>query len=386
MPDMTALSATAPDEISATTPAAQAEAHAPALPVLAAPRLKARRVCGSELRGSMRGSMRNAHDPQVDQLMIQNARLREELQSLRDMYAKHTAYTELKCDKQLREKDQECVEWYKTRKQEIQQLRAAVTVMKALFEKKRGRILIQMEVQQQEVAAIELDLRARIQQTEDQHDTEIISLKGLIDTSASTHVSELASAHTAKRDVEGKVARLEDQLEEHRRENERLKETNRQKTQEAQVAKDRLAEVEKNANIDSRDEQIAALESELQTSRRSMKDRWKKEVESLRQELMDYVRFIVHILPDNWTETEAKNKVPPELRDQLLKMAGSNPPCSPGSALGESRAKSGQSPRSGCFLPPTDILMKGAAFGGQYAHPGAPWTQKRNVNGLDTTF
>jgi hypothetical protein len=303
------------------------------------------------------------------------------------MYAKHTAYTELKCDKQLREKDQECTEWYKERKQEIQQMRSTVAVMKALFEKKRRRILTQMEAQQKEVAAVELDLRARIQQMEDQHGQEIVTLQGLIDTSASTHDSELAVAHRARLDVEGKVTRLEDQLEELRRENDRLKETNRQKTQEAQDARDRLAEVEKNANIDSRDEQIAALESELQTSRRSMKDRWKKEVESLRQELMDYVRFIVHILPDNWIETEAKNKVPPELRDQLLRMAGSNFPCSPGSPWGESRAKSGQSPRSRSFLPSTNMLMKGAALGGQDAHPGgAPWPQKRNANGLDATF
>merc|ERR1719174_2921025 len=99
--------------------------------------------------------------------------------------------------------------------------------MKALFEKKRRRILTQMEAQQKEVAAVELDLRARIQQMEDQHGQEIVNLQGLIDTSASTHDSERAAAHRARLDVEGKVTRLEDQLEELRRENDRLKETNR---------------------------------------------------------------------------------------------------------------------------------------------------------------
>mmetsp|Transcript_151057 Transcript_151057/g.289445 ORF Transcript_151057/g.289445 Transcript_151057/m.289445 type:complete len:127 (-) Transcript_151057:15-395(-) len=48
-----------------------------------------------------------------------------------------------------------------------------------------------------------------------------------------------------------------------------------------------------------------------------MRDRWRRDVENLRRELMDYVAFIVHILPDNWAESEVGQKAPPELRERL---------------------------------------------------------------------
>merc|ERR1712070_386213 len=96
--------------------------------------------------------------------------------------------------------------------------------------------------------------------------------------------------------------------------------------------------------------------------------RWKKEVEALRQELMDYVRFIVHILPENWAETDAADKVPEELREQLSWMPASKnaTPITSPAKRGGGRGKSNPTTPKG-FLPPTDILAKGVAFGGQYA-------------------
>merc|ERR1711974_310164 len=116
-----------------------------------------------------------------------------------------------------------------------------------------------------------------------------------------------------KNESETKAWKAEQQHDDALREINRLKEKIRQQSDEIKETQQRLAEVEKNADLDRRDQQIMALEAELQTTRRTMKERWKKEVDQLRQELVDYVRFIVHILPENWAETEAYDKVPPDL-------------------------------------------------------------------------
>lgn len=289
------------------------------------PGAKARRKCGGFWHEApvISASARGFQDSQMEQLKAQNAHLREELQSLRDMYAKHTAYTELKCDRMMREKDQECTDWYKQRNFQFKDYQAATVVMHALFEKKRRRMAANMELNQEEHSGKEKDLQAQVEHLQDRREKDAKSSKELLDASISNHEAELVDARRHQAETESKASRLADQLEDSRKENDRLKETNRQNNKELEELKKRLAEVEKTADIDRRDEQIGALEAELQTTRRTLKERWKREVESLRQELMDYVRFIVHILPDNWSETEAADKVPPELKDQLSRMSRS---------------------------------------------------------------
>lgn len=341
-----------------------------------------RRKCAAEaLATSTPHSPRSVHEPQMEQLLTQNSRLQEELQSLRDMYAKHTAYTELKCDRLLREKDHECAEWYKLRKLEIKDLRAGVTVMQALFVKKRRRVLQDMASERASFTMKEKDFEAQVKRLTEQCAQEAKKSKELLHSKSSSFDKDLQEAEAQKAELESKAARLEQQLEASRLENIGLKEQSRQKSQELEQVKSRLAEAQKNANIDNRDQQIQTLEAELQTTRRTLKERWKKEVESLRQELMDYVRFIVHILPENWDETEAADKVPPELKEQLSWMAGSK-------NVSPSKARGGPRGKKGGFLPSTDILARGA-IGGQYANPGpVPMLspRKRGVDGMDMSF
>lgn len=303
---------------------------------------------------------RTPHDSQLEQLKSQNAHLRDELQSLRDMYAKHTAYTELKCEKQLREKDQECVEWYKERQLDIQDMRAGVVVMHTLYQKKQQRLQAAMYSDKTQQAIKDGDLHGQVERLFQQREQDAARYQEELAAKTTAFEAEMATMRAQKAEVEDKAASLADQVAEARREIDRQKEQNRVKSQQLQEAKDKLVEAEKRADIDNRDGQIQSLEAELKATKKTMKEGWKKDVESLRRELMDYVRFIVHILPDNWCETEAADKVPQELKDQLLWMSGPKS-ASPAKGSGSSRGRK--------FLPPTtDILAKGAVgCSGQYA-------------------
>lgn len=378
-PGATARAVPAPKQWSVlSSPRPKAPQLAPSLAVA-----NGRRGWKSEAPSETRSSVRH-HDSHVENLQAQNAHLREELQSLRDMYATHTAYTELKCDRMIREKDQECAEWYKARKIEIKQMQATVSIMQGLFEKRKRRILAQMETDQQAYAGQEGRLQAQVAQLEEELRTVAQRFETEQAKRDAEHKLETRESQRERAEMDGKTTRLEQQVEEARREIDSLKEFSSKKTKELSEARDRLAEVEKNADIDRRDEQIANLEAELQATKRTMKDRWKKEVESLRQELMDYVRFIVHILPDNWIETDAFEKVPPELKDQLAWMANSK---SKGKGGPRSKVPGSPAGKLGGFLPPTDALMKGAASSVQNARPGTePSPRRRRPGGLDMTF
>lgn len=381
--------------LDAASPPAQSDRNAP-LPavkqrlVLSSPRVRtppavpsltganARRGFSGQATARAGANVRQPQDPQLEQLVSQNAQLRDELQSLRDMYAKHTAYTELKCERMLREKDQECVEWYKSRQLDIQRTQAGVIVMHSLFQKRSRRLAAELTKEKCRHEVADADLREQVRKLEQKHQKKTERHEELLAIHTATHNSEMASVQTKKAEVEDEAARLSEQLEDARREIERQKALNSQKTLELQDARDQLIEVEKRADIDRRNTRIEDLEAELKATKTRMKEGWKKEVESLRQELMDYVRFIVHILPENWCETEAANKVPPDLKEQLTCMTGPKRVSPVKSGFRSSaRGRSGQG-----FLPPTDMLAKGAAGSWQHANSGSlptPSPRKRGV-------
>jgi len=219
------------------------------------------------------------------------------------MYAKHNAYSELKVDRVLREKDQECVEWYKGKQLQIKQMQAAVVIMSSLYEKKRRHIHAEMKADRENFLGKEEESKMHVLQLEEERRMEAKQYKEQLESTNKQHSEEMAELKRQKADIEAKANRLSDQLAEARNEGDRLKEANKTANEVVKISEARLAEALKNIKDDNRDEQIRSLEEELQTTRRTLKEKWKKEVESLRQELMDYVRFIVHILPDNWAET-----------------------------------------------------------------------------------
>merc|ERR1719460_3067588 len=232
-------------------------------------------------------------------------------------------------------------------------MQSAVVIMHGLFAMKQRRLMRQREQDHSEHQALKQDFELQVMRLKEERAMEARQYKDQLKASKKDHEEELADVRQQKVDTEAKVQKLTEQLDDARRENDRLKENHRQKCQELDDTRARLQEVEKNAGHDLQDKQIAALEAELQTTRRKLTDKWKKEVDSLRQELMDYVRFIVHILPENWAETEAADKVPADLKDQLSWMAGPKTasPLTP-QPKRTPRGRNFQAARPGGFLPP----------------------------------
>lgn len=68
----------------------------------------------------------------------------------------------------------------------------------------------------------------------------------------------------------------------------------------------RLLEVERADELLKRNSQIEALEAELKRTKKLMHERAHAEADALRRELMEYVKFIVHILPEEW-QSKAKD-------------------------------------------------------------------------------
>eukprot|EP00932_Pfiesteria_piscicida_P019414 SRR837773.6241.p1 GENE.SRR837773.6241~~SRR837773.6241.p1 ORF type:complete len:254 (+),score=78.16 SRR837773.6241:3-764(+) len=115
----------------------------------------------------------------------------------------------------------------------------------------------------------------------------------------------------------------------------------------------KLEDSERNEELARRQLQIEALEKELRNlrsagaGREAMKAR--AEAEALRQELMDYVKFILHILPDDLRpHVDASQKLlPQELKEKLAeRAAGRGPrlPTSPGAPRSEALPPLGLSP------------------------------------------
>merc|ERR1712217_327639 len=68
--------------------------------------------------------------------------------------------------------------------------------------------------------------------------------------------------------------------------------------------------------------EIDSLTEELKRTKRLMQEKANAEAEALRKELMEYVKFIVHILPDGWqahvpVKGGTVDQMPAELRQQL---------------------------------------------------------------------
>lgn len=254
-----------------------------------------------------------------EQLEAQNAVLREELQSLRERYAKHIAITENTCEQLLREKDVDSTKWYKMRKLEIKDMKAGVVIMSALYEKRKLKFQAQMEADQAAFAEREHEFNLRVEKIERERQEESKRMQHEIATMKTEYERKLQDMTRLKNEWETKSHQFEEKLRDAKEKLERTVQDHDHSKAELAKVRAELAESIRNLESDKRDVQIQALQEEVKETKRAMRDRWRRDVENLRRELMDYVAFIVHILPDNWAESELGQKAPPELRERLMK-------------------------------------------------------------------
>jgi len=139
---------------------------------------------------------------------------------------------------------------------------------------------------------------------------------------------EQAATEQEKAAVEAHNKLLVKELNAQREECEQLRKEQKEQSQALEQLRGRLLHVERADELLKRNSQIEALEAELKRTKKMITDRSQGEADALRRELMEYVKFIVHILPEEW-----QNKV--KEHDSLrLGMPMDNkpfPPTAPGS-------------------------------------------------------
>lgn len=283
-------------------------------------------------------------------------RLEEELQDLREAYARKIANVELKCERLLREKDDASSAWYKERKQEILKMQAAVTIMKALFDKKRDQFAAEMKADKAEFERQQEAFRAETTRMKSEHADALFRFTKEIKEKSDVYELQIRDLTKEKNEREETNKRLEEQLSQARAANAKLTEANEALRRETETLRRRLIENECTEELARKNSQIEALEQELKKTRKMMLDKRHAEAEALRKELMDYVAFIVRILPDDWRSFEG---LPKEVKERLKWPAAGAPCPAPGDVNDRFQPHAPvplwSTPRSPKGLPPVSV-------------------------------
>lgn len=226
-------------------------------------------------------------------------RLELELQSLREVYARKLADTELRCERQLQAKDDERESWFRERKADIAKIRAGVVVMQAIFQRKRHRFVKQMTEERESFESMKESFSAELERLQAAADTVRENCKRDMAAQAQAYEEQIDSQKRKTQDAADLVRRLQEELERLRQQNRRLVEEGEIKRAEAEELRAKLTESERREEEARRSTQVEALEAELRRTKKLIQEQRHSEAEALRKELMEYVKFIVHILPED---------------------------------------------------------------------------------------
>lgn len=236
--------------------------------------------------------------------------------SLQEAYARKIAETELRCEKQLQEAENTRNAWFKKKKIEVGKIRAGVVVMQALFERRKNKFIKQMREDKEEFAKQKeqmhrelADAKAETVQIREESALQISDL-------LKDHEKNMKEAKVRETELHERAVRAERVSERAEKEKNRLYEVEKGLKMELEDLQLRLRDAERAEELQRRTEQVEALEAELKRVKKMMVDRKHAEAEELRKELMEYVKFIVRILPDDW-----RAKLRPELMQRLEQQA-----------------------------------------------------------------
>jgi len=249
-------------------------------------------------------------------------RLEAELQSLREAYSRKISATELRCERQLSEKDDECRQWYNDQKHEIRKMKACVVVMQALFGKKKRSLHEQLSTDRAEFLRKQGQLQEEMVRMEDRCRHELYSAKKEFQQKQDNSEIQIIELTGRVESLTVQKAEMQDDLVQERQGINSLREDIEKKAQTIQELHRNLADAKQHDQLAAKVKQIEDLESELKRTRRNMQKQNQMENESLRQEVNDYIKFIVHKLPTDWEERREPGgsngyDVPGFIRDKL---------------------------------------------------------------------
>jgi len=232
--------------------------------------------------------------------------------SLQEAYARKIAETELRCEEQLLKAEGTREDWFKKKKIEIGKIRAGVVVMQALFERRKRKFLKQMQEDREEFEQRKKQMEEELRDAKEETARIRRESAKTIAEMEKAHEKAIAEAKERELEVENRAMRAERAGEKLEKERNRLHEVEKGLKMEVEDLRLRLKDAERAEELQRRTEQVEALQEELRRTRQRMKDRKNAEAEELRKELMEYVKFIVRIIPDDW-----RAKLRPELMQRL---------------------------------------------------------------------
>jgi len=227
-------------------------------------------------------------------------RLEEQIQSLREEYARKIARTELTCEQKMRKKEEDCEKWYKDKQEEMKQMKSVVHIVQAIFSNKRRKLIVELEEQKRLSEQSKHNFEDRISNLEEKHKERVETLVAEANKRRAAYEVEISDLQKVRAGLQASKDRLEDQLAESKAQIKSWQQDNSRLGKENEELRQKLVESERSEELALRNNQIADLQEEVRRVRKLMLDKRNAEAEALRKELMDYVKFIVHILPDDW--------------------------------------------------------------------------------------
>jgi hypothetical protein len=250
-------------------------------------------------------------------------RLQDEMESMKAIYAHKIANTATKCEQILREKENERREWYKERRLEIAKLNAGLVVMYAHFSYKSRRqikqmVLDQRRYEEQKIMFADKESRLKAENRAARESNEAELAKGAV-----LWEEQIAGLTRQNSALAERGTQLEKQLESTYVQEKQLRSEHEANQQKIDTLRRRVLEIER-AEEPQR-ARVEALERELRKTKKEMTSQRVAETTSLRRELMDYVKFIVQILPDDDGGEESRTPSPPPSLKPHLRAAGKQP-------------------------------------------------------------
>lgn len=255
--------------------------------------------------GSAEGSRQGGAADRERRLKLENSRLRDELDSLKAMYARRISTDARMFEEKIRLKDEECERWFRSKKTDIKKMQSALVIMRSLFERKRRKFGEDMQAQCEKFDAQKAEWIENIRQLKAETEAEKAACRQELLEKTVEWQKKIQLANDEAQERQKRVIALEEALAEKKVECEKLRKESNELSRTMEQLKARLLEVERADELLKRNSQIEALEAELKRTKKMMHERAHAEADALRRELMEYVKFIVHILPEEW---QAKSK------------------------------------------------------------------------------
>lgn len=239
---------------------------------------------------------------EMQQLREKKEALSEELKSLKVIFARRIAVDEEKVERQIREKDEECEKWLRSKKEEIEKMRNASVIMKRIFDIRRERFEEREEEQrrvfEEEKREWEIKAERERQELEREKQAALDEQHGLV----GRYEDLLKLQERQQVEYQVKAEELERQLDQSRQESELLKEELQEANKHTEEISKKLAEMDKTQTMFASNTREEQLEAELrrlkrQAAKSGLKAEAEDEVEALKKEMMEYVHFILKLLP-----------------------------------------------------------------------------------------